>query len=134
MNNVPKHPDQPSAPAYGRIESALNRTLTLAVLVSAAIAGAGAVLYLRASGHDAPDFAKFHTQPERLMSPRAIVVDAVHLQPEAVIQLGVLVLILTPVARVVFSLALFVLRKDGMYVLITLAVLIVLIMGLLGLG
>jgi uncharacterized membrane protein len=46
--------------------------------------------------------------------------------PEAVIQLGLLILIATPVARVIFSLVGFVLERDRVYVAITLAVLAIL--------
>jgi uncharacterized membrane protein len=120
------------SPTHHGVESALSRLLTAGVLGSAAIAALGAVLYLRTHGHDKVDFSAYEPQPPRLASPLAIATDAVHLDASAVIQLGVLILLLTPVARVVFSLVLFALRRDKMYVLITLAVLAVLLAGLLG--
>jgi uncharacterized membrane protein len=48
------------------------------------------------------------------------------------IQLGLLLLIATPVARVAFSVVAFVLERDRMYVGITLLVLAVLLFSLLG--
>ena len=47
--------------------------------------------------------------------------------PEAVILIGLLLLIATPVARVIFSLVAFALEKDRVYVAITAAVLTILL-------
>jgi uncharacterized membrane protein len=50
------------------------------------------------------------------------------------IQLGLLLLIATPIARVVFSVAGFILERDRLYVTFTLIVLAVLLYSLLGSG
>ena len=47
--------------------------------------------------------------------------------PEGLIQAGLLILIATPVARVMFTLVAFVLERDRVYVGITLAVLSILV-------
>ena len=52
----------------------------------------------------------------------------------AIIQLGLLLLIATPVARVLFSAIAFALERDSMYVVITLIVLAILLYSLLGSG
>jgi len=52
-------------------------------------------------------------------------------EPEAIISLGLLVLIATPIVRVAVSVVLFVLQKDYRYVAITLFVLVVLLMALM---
>jgi len=106
--------------------------LAITVLVSAAICALGAALYLRAHPHDPAAFTEYSPQPGPLTSPTQIIAGAAHFEPASVIQLGVLLLIATPVARVAFSLVLFALRRDQLYVLITLAVLAVLLAGLLG--
>ncbi len=49
-----------------------------------------------------------------------------------IIQLGLLLLVATPVARVIFSVAAFALQQDWIYVVITLIVLAVLGFSLLG--
>jgi uncharacterized membrane protein len=54
--------------------------------------------------------------------------------PEAVIQLGVVILIATPIARVLLSLVAFALQRDRTYVVVTLIVLVVLLSGLFGVG
>ena len=51
----------------------------------------------------------------------------------AIIQVGVLALILTPVTRVAMSIVLFSSQRDGVFVLITSIVLAVLVLGLIGL-
>jgi len=54
-----------------------------------------------------------------------------NLRPQAIAQLGLLTLVLTPMARVAASLGLFAVERDRMYVLISLVVLAILIAGLL---
>jgi uncharacterized membrane protein len=49
----------------------------------------------------------------------------------AIVQLGVLLLIATPIARVIFAAIGFAVERDRLYVAISLAVLAVLIFGLL---
>ena len=51
----------------------------------------------------------------------------------ALIQVGVLALILTPITRVAMSIVLFSSERDGVFVLITSVVLAVLVLGLIGL-
>ncbi|WP_243028735.1 DUF1634 domain-containing protein [Thermus albus] len=53
-------------------------------------------------------------------------------QPEGVISLGLLVLVLTPLVRVALSAALFLVERDWIFVLITLWVLVLLVASLLG--
>jgi uncharacterized membrane protein len=54
------------------------------------------------------------------------------LHPDAVVQTGLLLLIATPVLRVVFSLFGFARQRDWLYVALTLIVLAVLSVGLVG--
>lgn len=60
--------------------------------------------------------------------------DVSHENALGVIQLGLLVLILTPVLRVAMTLALFLQQQDWIFTAITLTVLIVLTLGLIGIG
>ena len=64
----------------------------------------------------------------------AIVAAALAGRREAVIQLGVVILIATPIARVLLSLVAFALQRDRTYVVVTLIVLVVLLSGLFGVG
>ena len=80
------------------------------------------------------DFRVFRGEPLDLRGAAAIVRAASAGDRQAIIQLGVLVLIATPIARVVLSLLAFARERDGTYVTVTGIVLLVLLAGLLGVG
>jgi uncharacterized membrane protein len=81
----------------------------------------GGIWYLAARGMTPVDYRHFHTTPRGFGSLGSLS------GPEAAIQLGLLILIATPVARVIFSLVGFALERDRVYMAITLAVLAVLV-------
>jgi uncharacterized membrane protein len=58
--------------------------------------------------------------------------DALAFRGGGLIQLGLLLLIATPIARVAFSVAAFALQRDRLYLVVTLIVLAVLIYSLTG--
>jgi len=60
--------------------------------------------------------------PERSIPPRSLGDQLYHFTPEGYLSLGVLILIFTPVVRVLLSLLSFVKEGDRMYVLMTLIV------------
>jgi uncharacterized membrane protein len=72
----------------------------------------------------------FHREPDNLTSTTAILHGALGMSGRAIIQLGLLLLIATPVARVLFSAIAFALERDYLYVLITLIVLGILLYSL----
>ena len=128
---------QTQTPAPGgfndqRIEIIIGTLLRTGVILAAAIVLAGAVLYLMHHGHEVVSYATFHGEPERLKKLSEILQGAMALNARAIIQLGLLVLIATPVARVVFSAIAFAIERDYMYVVITLVVLGILMYSLLG--
>ena len=113
-----------------RLESVLGTLLRAGVLLSASVVAAGAAWLLgRCSGCGAA-YHPFRGEPRDLNSVSGIVASLGHPRPETVIQFGLLLLIATPVARVVFSLAAFALEKDWTYVAITAVVLAVLVYSL----
>jgi uncharacterized membrane protein len=117
-----------------RIERIIGAMLQIGVLLSIVVAVAGAILYLGREGRHVADFRVFRGEPLDLRSAPAIAAAALAGQREAIIQLGVLVLIATPIARVVLSLVAFAVQRDGIYVAVTLTVLAVLLAGLFGFG
>jgi len=74
----------------------------------------------------------FEGEPSDLHSLHGIVRDAMTLNGRGIIQLGLLFLIATPVARVVFSIFGFAEERDGLYVFFTLIVLAILLFSLVG--
>ena len=63
---------------------------------------------------------------------RGVVAGALALRAQSVIQLGLLVLIATPIARVAFALLAFARQRDATYVAVSALVLAVLLFSLLG--
>jgi uncharacterized membrane protein len=126
-------PTPPATPpsAYRRdIEAWLGRLLTISVLIAAFTTAFGATLYITHHGKEPINLSSYHPQPNELTSPPHIIHNAAQLNPEAILQLGVLLLIATPVARVFFSLILFAIARDKLYVAITVVVLTTLAIGL----
>lgn len=93
---------------------------------------AGGTIYLYRYGLSTPDYRVFRGEPSDLRAAAGIVADAAALRSRGIIQLGLLVLIATPVLRVCFSLVAFLLQRDRLYVLVTLIVLAVLLASLSG--
>ncbi|HLI62716.1 MAG TPA: DUF1634 domain-containing protein [Terriglobales bacterium] len=115
-----------------RIEVIIGTLLRTGVLLAALVVLAGAGLYLAQQGHQTVNYSTFHGEPEGLKRPADIVHGAFELNARAIIQLGLLLLIATPVARVAFSAVAFAIERDYMYVFITLIVLVVLLYSLFG--
>jgi uncharacterized membrane protein len=115
-----------------RIEVIIGALLRIGVLLAALVVMVGAGLYLVRHGHEVVNYSAFHGQPAALTHLSSIVHGAFALNAHAVIQLGLLLLIATPIARVIFSAVAFAMEHDYMYVLITLIVLAVLMYSLFG--
>jgi uncharacterized membrane protein len=114
-----------------RLEKVIGALLQIGVLSAAAVVLTGGVWLLAGAGRSVPAYRQFHGEPPELRSPHRVVANLAHPTPEIVIQFGLLLLIATPAARVVFSLAGFALERDRTYVVITLIVLSVLAYSLL---
>jgi uncharacterized membrane protein len=112
-----------------RVERIIGNLLRAGVVLAAVVVAAGGILYLVQEGRQpVPDRHQFRGEQTRLVLD--IVEDAWHLKSEGLIELGLLLLILTPIARVLFSIVAFALERDGTYVLITLLVLVILLYSL----
>jgi len=115
------------------VEKIIGVLLRAGVVLAVAVVLTGAVLYLVRSGEQKANYHGFHGQPTKLLSVAGTVGAAFGGDPTAIIQLGLLLLIATPIARVIFSVFAFAVERDWMYVMITLIVLAVLLASLLGL-
>jgi uncharacterized membrane protein len=116
------------------VERIIGGLLQVGVLASIAVALVGMALYLGRDGKDVADFRVFRGEPFDLRAAAGIVRAAFGGDRAAIIQLGVLILIATPVARVLLSLLAFARERDATYVAVTAIVLIVLLAGLFGIG
>lgn len=111
------------APAEERVEQLVGNLLRVGVLVAATVTLLGGIAFLVHHGALAPDHATFRGQPEMLSTLSGIIAGALALQPAAIVQLGIVLLIATPVARVLLTLVAFIIQHDWMYVLISAIVL-----------
>ncbi len=114
------------------IDRALGNVLRSGVLLATTIVLVGAVVFLARHGHETPAYGVFHGEPENLRSVAGIARAAARLSGRGLIQLGLLVLVATPVARVVFSVGAFFIQRDRAFVIITLFVLWLLLHSLFG--
>jgi uncharacterized membrane protein len=114
-----------------RLDQALGNLLRAGVVLAAAVVLVGGVAYLAKYGRDPDEHSVFHGEPPELCDPVGIVRAAFALDVRGVIQLGLLLLIATPVARVAFTVFAFARQRDWAYVAITLIVLTLLLYGLL---
>ena len=117
-----------------KMEQIIGTLLISGVIAAALIVLVGGVLYLIRYGAAFPDYAVFRGEPPGLRSVSGIITDALSFRIQGVIQLGLLLLIATPVARVAFCLLAFALQRDRTYVIVTLIVFAVLMYSLIGGG
>jgi uncharacterized membrane protein len=115
-----------------RVEQFMGNLLRTGVLLAAAVVLVGGVHYLIQHGEEVKDYGKFEGEPEGLRTFSGIVRLALAGRSRGIIQLGLLILIATPVARVVFSVIAFLLQRDYTYVVLTLIVLGILLFSLAG--
>jgi uncharacterized membrane protein len=112
----------------------LGNLLRIGVLLSAFVVLVGAAVYLSRHAFEPANFTVFRGEAAALRSLPAVFVGALHLSGKSIIQFGLLLLIATPVARVVFSAIGFAIERDYLYVVLTLFVLAVLLYSLIGSG
>lgn len=115
-----------------KVEGIIGSLLRIGVMVSASVVLAGAAIYLVRHGGSSADYKVFKGEPNDLRSLRGIVVRSFHLSGRGIIQLGLLLLIATPVARVAFAIYGFAAEGDRLYVGFTILVLAVLLYSLTG--
>ncbi len=113
-----------------KMEIVMGNMLRYGVLISALFVFSGAVIYLVQHGHEKPLYHLFSGEPYRFIHLGQILKNTFDGQARSIIQLGLLILIGTPIARIIFSIVGFILEKDYLYVTITVIVLMVIIISL----
>jgi uncharacterized membrane protein len=121
---MPARRDQP-------LEQLVGTILRIGVIVASLITLLGGVLYL-VSSPARVDYHTFRGEPIFLRRVTNIVSDAAALDPRGIMQLGIVLLLATPLARVVLSAVAFAFQRDVLYVVVTLAVFSVLLFSLVG--
>lgn len=116
-----------------QLDLALGMLLRVGVLLAAVVTLMGGVLWLQQTSGTVVDWRTFHGEPFHLEHVGSVFAAARTGEPASIIQLGILLLIGTPIARVLFSLVSFAIQRDGVYVFVTMVVLTVLLWSLVGL-
>lgn len=114
------------------VELLMGTLLRYGVILSGIIVVAGGIIYLIRHGHEIPEYRAFAGPNERWDNLPSIIKGVWHGHGKELIQLGVVMLIATPIARIVFSILAFTIERDYLYVTITLIVLAVIVFSMLG--
>lgn len=113
-----------------KMESIIANMLRVGVFVAACFVLLGGVMYLIQHPGMLPDYRHFHGEPTVLLDPVSIFIGALHGHARNITQLGLLLLILTPIARVFLCVAGFFTQRDRLYVAVSVVVLAVLLYSL----
>jgi uncharacterized membrane protein len=122
----------PQHSADYQAEQTIGILLRTGVVLAAAIVLFGGIVFLVRYGGTLPNYRVFHGEPSALTHVSGIFAQLRGFHSRAIIQLGLLVLIATPVARVAFSVWAFARERDWVYVCVTLIVLGLLLFSLFG--
>lgn len=115
-----------------KVETMIGNLLRAGVIISAFVVSFGGVIYLVRHGNSPADYRIFQGEPSDLRHVKGIIADAFSISARGIIQLGLLLLIATPVARVALSIIGFAEEHDRMYVVFASLVLAILLYSLLG--
>jgi uncharacterized membrane protein len=125
-------PNASPTPAFNdhRLEMLMGRLLQTGVLLASITVLIGGVLFLIARPNQPANYRTFSAESANLRRPSELLPLLATGDPIAIIQLGILLLIATPVARVLFGVIGFAIERDRLYTAVSLAVLTILIISL----
>lgn len=112
------------------IQVILGTLLRVGVIVSMTVIFIGGLLYLFGYKDEPVNYRVFNPRQLEYSSVSSVLAGLLKFNPKSVIQFGILLLIFTPVARVVFSVFSFIIERDYLYVAIGLLVLSIILFSL----
>lgn len=115
-----------------RLARWIGNLLRLGVATAAVVVLLGGALYLARHGREVPSYHVFRGEPSQFRSVGGILGSITQLSGRGIIQLGLLLLIATPIARVAFAALGFAMERDRTYVVVSLIVLATLLFSLAG--
>jgi uncharacterized membrane protein len=115
-----------------QVETFVGVLLRVGVTLAAGVVLLSGAFYLIRHGGEMPHYRVFRGEPDDLRHVGRIFAAARGGLARAAIQLGILLLVATPIARVAFSIVAFARQRDLKYVVVTCGVLALLLYGLLG--
>jgi uncharacterized membrane protein len=101
------------------------------VMVSMILVVIGGIFFVYRHGYSTPDYKTFKGVPVFIHSLGGIINGVITMKGQAIIQLGIILLIATPVIRVAFSAVGFLMEKDYLYTFITLIVLLIILASMI---
>lgn len=101
------------------------------MIISTSIVFIGGIFYLYRHGHTIADYKDFKGVPAFVATAGGIIDGVLNLKGQAIMQLGIILLIFTPILRVMFSAVGFILEKDYLYVGISMLVLLIIFASLM---
>jgi uncharacterized membrane protein len=113
------------------METIMGRLLQVGVLSAATVVLVGGAMYMVAHSGERSNYRLFTAAPFTLRHPMVLLHGIARGDPSSVIGLGILLLIATPICRVMFAVVAFAVERDRLYVAISLIVLAVLLFGML---
>ncbi|NTE03342.1 DUF1634 domain-containing protein [Agrobacterium tumefaciens] len=114
------------------IQVILGTLLRAGVIISMTIVLIGGVVFLIHNKGVITDYKVFKPELAKFSSIAAIFKGLLTFHGDAIVQFGILMLIFTPVARIVFAIFSFLIEKDYLYVLIGLIILAIITISLNG--
>lgn len=109
----------------------LGQVLRAGTLISIGIVLIGGIFFIARHGQTVESYHVFKGIPDYLQHPSTLFAAAGGLSGQAIIQIGIILLILTPIFRIVFSAFGFIMEKDYMYLVISLIVLLIIFSSML---
>ena len=113
-----------------KVENIIGNVLRYGVLLAAAIVSFGGIVFLVRHGHEPVPYHVFRGEPAEFRRIPGIIKSAVSFRARGIIQLGLLLLIATPIARVAFSIVGFTAEKDRLYAVFAMIVCLLLLYSL----
>ena len=113
------------------MQSIIGWILRSGIAVSMILVIIGGAFFVYRHGHSIPDYSHFKGVPYFIHNTGGIIAGTLNLRGQAIIQLGIILLIATPIVRVAFSAIGFMLEKDYLYTIITLIVLLIILASML---
>ena len=113
-----------------RLESMISSILRFGVFAAALVVGVAGVFHLIRFHADPVTYGRFALERSDLRTFGGVVRSSLRLQSDAIIQLGLLMLIATPIARVALAAIGFTLEHDYLYLGVSIIVLLILTFSL----
>jgi len=115
-----------------RVERLVGEFLRVGVIIASVVVLIGGIAYLVRYGAGLPEYRIFTGEPADLRNMPGILTEAVSLSIRGIIQFGLLLLMLTPVAWVAFLLFAFAKQRDRTYIAVSSFVLAALLFSVVG--